>query len=103
MQVNVGGWKTVALEIGYATLWVNEALRLCELRYVREFSAADGDKFYTWHTNAIPQSYLPSSQVNGSFNQVGIIYVDSNGEIGGKFAFTFSSTRVCKASVMWHY
>ena len=103
MQVNVGGWKLVDLDIGYATFWVNEALRLCELRYVREFSAADADKFYTWHTNAIPQDYLPSTQVNGSFNQVGIIYVDSNGEIGGKFAFTFSSTRVCKASVMWHY
>ena len=103
VQVNVGGWKLVDLDIGYATFWVNEALRLCELRYVREFSAADADKLYTWHTNAIPQDYLPSTQVNGSFNQVGIIYVDSNGEIGGKFAFNFSSTRVCKASVMWHY
>ena len=103
IQVNVYGWKTVSLGISYATFYVNEAIRECELRYVREFSAADGDKFYTWHTSAIPENYRPSVQVNGSINQVGIIYVDSTGEIGGKFANTFSSTRTCKGSVMWHY
>ena len=103
IQVNVCGWKTVSLGISYATFYVNEAIRECELRYVRDFSSADGDKFYTWHTSAIPEDYRPSAQVNGSINQVGIIYVDSTGEIGGKFANTFSSTRTCKGSVMWHY
>lgn len=103
VQVNVCGWKTVSLGISYVTFYVNEAIRECELRYVRDFSAADGDKFYTWHTSAIPEDYRPPAQVNGSINQVGIIYVDSTGEIGGKFANTFSSTRTCKGSVMWHY
>ena len=103
IQVNVTGWKTVSLGISYATFYVNEALRMCELRYVREFSSATGDTFYTWHSSAIPEDYRPSAQVNGSINQVGILYVDSTGEIGGKFANTFSSTRNCKASVMWHY
>ena len=103
MQANVIGWKTISLGISYATFYVNESIRECELRYVRDFSAADGDKFYTWHTSAIPEDYRPSAQVNGSINQVGIIYVDSTGEIGGKFANTFSSTRTCKGSVMWHY
>lgn len=103
IQVNVTGWKTVSLGISYATFYVNEAIRMCELRYVREFSSATGDTFYTWHSSAIPEDYRPPAQVNGAINQVGTLYVDSNGEIGGKFANSFSSTRNCKASVIWHY
>ena len=103
IQVNVTGWKTVSLGISYATFYVNEAIRMCELRYVREFSIATGDTFYTWHSSAIPEDYRPPAQVNGAINQVGTLYVDSNGEIGGKFANSFSSTRNCKASVIWHY
>ena len=99
----VNGFKTVNINISYATLKVNEAEKLCLLTYVRDFSAADADKFYTWHTGAIPSQYRPSIQSNGSMNQVGSLYVDSTGEIGGKFANAWSSNRTVKGTVMWHY
>ena len=104
-QVDVGGWKTVALLAGssYGTLYVNGKTRTAELRYVRTFESASADTFYTWHSGAIPTAYRPDAQVNGSMNQVGTLYVDSTGEIGGKFANSWSSTRTCKGSVMWHY
>ena len=96
------GWKSQTINT-YATLYVNSAERICVLQYVRDFSAADADKFYEWHNNAIPTQYRPSAQVNGSFNQVGTLYVDSTGQIGGKFANAWSSNRTAKGSVMWHY
>ena len=99
----VSGWKTVSINISYATFKVNEAEKLCILNYVRDFSAADADKFYTWHTGAIPSQYRPAMQFNGSMNQVGTLYVDSTGEIGGKFANAWSSNRTVKGTVMWHY
>lgn len=103
--INARGWETVTLNSGgtYATLYVNKETRTAELRYVRDFNSASADTFYSWHTGAIPQDYRPSTQVNGSFNQVGTLYIDSTGEIGGKFANSWSSTRTVKGSVMWHY
>ena len=97
-----GTWtsQTVAT---YGTLYINTAIRMCELRYVRSFSSASADTFYEWHTGAIPSGYRPSSQVMGSINQVGAIYVDSNGNIGGKFAIGWSSSRSVIGTVMWHY
>jgi hypothetical protein len=105
-SIKVSGWETVSLGSGvssYATLYVNKDLRLCELRYVRSFSSAVADTFYSWHTGAIPSDYRPSDQVNGSMNQVGTLYTDSNGDIGGKFANSWSSNRTVKGTVMWHY
>ena len=96
------GWVENTLNT-YATLYVNEGIRMCELNYVRTFDGADADKFYIWHSGAIPSAYRPSAQVQGVFNQVGIIYVDSTGEIGGKFANAWTGERLCKGSVSWHY
>ena len=103
--INLTNWKTVSVTgaTSYATLYVNESLRLCELEYVRDFGSADADKFYSWHSGAIPSTYRPSAQVNGSMNQVGTLYVDSTGEIGGKFANAWSSNRTVKGTVTWHY
>lgn len=103
--INVRGWETVTLDSGgtYATLYVNKETRTAELQYNRTFPSASADTFYSWHTGAIPQGYRPSTQVNGSFNQVGVLYVDPTGEIGGKFANSWSSNRLCKGTVIWHY
>lgn len=103
--INARGWETVALNSGgtYATLYVNRETRTAELRYDRTFSSASADTFYSWHTGAIPQGYRPSTQVDGTFNQVGSLYVAYDGEIGGKFANSWSSDRRCIGTVMWHY
>ena len=103
IQCNVNGWKLDNINISYAYFYVNGATRQCELRYVRNFSAADADKFYTWHSAAIPSQYRPVEQVNGSMNQVGTLYVDSTGEIGGKFANAWTTDSLVKGTVMWHY
>ena len=95
-------WIEIPLN-GYATLWVNTATKMCELRYRRTFSSASADTFYTWHSGLIPSDYRPSSQINGSFNQVGILYIDSTGEVGGKFANGWNSSRKCIGSAIWHY
>lgn len=109
-------WVKVELNNNYATLYVNEMLQLAELRYVRSFASADPDRFYTWHTGLIPEEYRPSSQVQGVFNQTGIIYIDSTGTIGGKFPVldartdtsnpkgkAWTTSRSCIASIMWRF
>jgi len=103
--INARGWETVALNSGgtYGTLYVNKETRTCELRYTRKFSSASADTFYEWHSSAIPYTYQPSSQVQGSFNHVGSIYVDVVGAIGGKFSIGWSSERTVIGTVMWHY
>lgn len=95
-------WKSQSCT-AYGTLYINETIRMCELRYVRTFESATADTFYTWHTGAIPSEYRPSSQVQGAINQVGTIYVDSTGLIGGKLAKSWSSNRQVNGTVMWHY
>lgn len=97
------GWRTVSLNISYATFQVNKAEKLCILNYVRDFPTADADKFYTWHTYAIPSQYRPAMQFHGSMNQVGTLYVNSTGDIGGKFANNWSSNHTVKGTVMWQY
>ena len=109
-------WVKVELDNNYATLYVNEMLQLAELRYIRSFASADPDRFYTWHTGLIPEKYRPSSQVQGVFNQTGIIYIDSTGTIGGKFPVldartdttypkgkAWTTSRSCIASIMWRF
>ena len=109
-------WVKVELNNNYATLYVNEMLQLAELRYVRSFASAEPDRFYTWHTGLIPEEYRPSSQVQGVFNQTGVIYIDSTGTVGGKFPVldartdttypkgkAWTSSRSCIASIMWRF
>ena len=105
MSIRISGWKEVALNSGgeYGTLYVNEDIRMCELRYSRRFPSATADTFYTWHTAAIPQQYRVSSQVGGAINHVGTLYTDSTGVIGGKLAVGWSSERTVIGTVMWHY
>lgn len=96
-------WNTVSIGVSYATLYVNTSIRMCELRYVRSFGSASADTFYSWHSGVIPSAYRPSSQVGGAINQVGTLYVDSSGNIGGKFAVSWSSSRSVIGTCSWHY
>ncbi len=96
-------WTTVSIGVSYATLYVNTSIKMCELRYVRSFSSASADTFYSWHSGVIPSAYRPSSQVGGAFNQVGTLYVDSAGNIGGKFGVSWSSSRSAIGTCIWHY
>ena len=87
----------------YGTLYVNTAIRMCELRYVRTFGSASANTFYEWHTGVIPSGYRPSSQVGGAINQGGTLYVNASGDIGGIFSRSWSSSANVIGTCMWHY
>ena len=87
----------------YADLWVNPYLRLCKLRYTRTFGSATGDTYYTWHTGLIPTTYRPPHQVQGAFNTVGTLIITNDGDIMGKFANTWSSSRTVIGECIWWY
>lgn len=100
-NVTNGGWKSTSIPNG--TLYYNEDLRLCELRYSRTFNSASVNTMYEWG-QLIPSTYRPSSIVNGSGNRNGAtITIDSNGNLYGRFQLAFSSSTTFYYSVMWHY
>lgn len=95
-------WTSIDIT-DYGTLYVNHRVKLCEFHYYRQFTSAEADHLYTWHTAAIPEEYRPPVQATGSFNQVGMLYVSASGDIGGKFANAWSTARNCNGMVTWHY
>lgn len=100
-NVTNGGWKSTSIPNG--TLYYNEDLRLCELRYSRTFNSASVNTMYEWG-QLIPSTYRPSSIVNGSGNRNGAtISIDSDGKLYGRFQLAFSSSTTFYYSVMWHY
>ena len=99
--VNNGGWKSTSITNG--TLYYNEDLRLCELRYSRTFNSASANTMYEWG-QLIPSTYRPSSMVNGNGNRNGAtVTIDSNGYLYGRFQLAFSSETTFYYSAMWHY
>ena len=102
-QINVKGWKSIDINISYARLYVNEQLRIAHLNYYRTFGSGTADTFYTWHTGGIPSKYRPGLQCNGAINHLGTIYVDADGNIGGKFVNSFSSSKSVSGTVIWTY
>lgn len=96
-------WTETALDTR-ATLFVNTAIRICELRYSRSFSSATAGTLYSWGTGLVPADYRPSAQVQGAFDQNGVLIVTADGDVKGKFYVSWSGTSTaCKGSVMWHY
>ena len=97
-------WTSVNLNNSYATLYVNEAIRMCDFHYQRDFTSATADTNYSWHTGLIPSDYRPITQATGSFNFLGTLIINTNGNVGGRFATTWTnSSRTVQGSAMWHY
>ena len=96
-------WTEIELDTR-ATLFVNTAIQMCELRYSRSFSSATAGTLYSWGTGLVPADYRPSAQVQGAFDQNGVLIVTADGDVKGKFYVGWSGTSTaCKGSVMWHY
>lgn len=103
-NVTNGGWKSTSVTNG--TLYYNEDLRLCSLRYDREFSSGQQNTLYEWgqlFSSSI--EYLkPKYMVTGSGNRNGAtVTIDSDGYIYGRFQLAFSSTTHFYYHLMWHY
>ena len=99
--VNNGGWKSTSITNG--TLYYNEDLRLCHLRYSRSFNSATANTMYEWG-QLIPSTYRPPFMVTGSGNRNGAtVTIDSDGKLYGRFQTAFSSSTTFYYDVMWHY
>lgn len=99
--VNNGGWKSTSVTNG--TLYYNEDLRLCSLRYDREFNSGQQNTMYEWG-QIIPQAYRPKYMVTGSGNRNGAtLTIDSNGYAYGRFQLAFNSNTSFYYHLMWHY
>lgn len=99
--VNNGGWKSTSITNG--TLYYNEDLRLCHLRYSRTFNSATANTMYEWG-QLIPSGYRPLFMTTGNGNRNGAtLTIDSDGYLYGRFQTAFSSSTTFYYSVMWHY
>ena len=87
----------------YGSLYINTALRLCELTYYREgYHFAQTNNWYTLHANAIPEQYKPKGyKFSGDSNPSVLFLVTYDGEI--KVSASSLGTKVIHSSVMWHY
>ena len=99
--VNNGGWKSTSITNG--TLYYNEDLRLCHLRYSRTFNSATANTMYEWG-QLIPSGYRPLFMTTGNGNRNGAtLTIDSDGYLYGRFQTAFSSSTSFYYSAMWHY
>lgn len=100
-NVTNGGWKSTSITNG--TLYYNEDLRLCHLRYSRSFNSATANTLYEWG-QLIPSAYRPPFMVTGNGNRNGAtVTIDSDGYIYGRFQTAFNSSTSFYYSAMWHY
>lgn len=86
----------------YGTLYINSAIRICELVYYRKGYNFTGKSEVTLHSNAIPGGYRPKAnkyQIGSAFNIRGRIGMD------GTIYCTSSNTGTynINLSFVWHY
>lgn len=95
-------WKTLKLS-STMTLFVNESLRLCILKYSRTISSTTANNT-TEASNIIPSNYKPKSfDVVGSMNYNAAIIASPDGNVTVRFFTSYTSQRVFKGTVVWNY
>ena len=84
-----------------ATLWVNEDIQLCNLKYYQKnVSVSSSEK--TLHTGLIPISYRPSyTIISGCYNPHVSVAVTQDGSI--LCVSTESTTRTVNGNLTWNY
>ena len=96
------GWIGMQLN-NWITLYVNETLGLCELKFAKEFASAQGDTYYRWHNNIVPSQYRPVGNAFGAMNYGCVLRVQADGSVGGYFPYKIDRRFTGLGSVMWHY
>lgn len=95
-------WKTSKLS-STMTLFVNESLRLCILKYSRTISSTNANNTTT-ASNIIPPNYKPKSfDVVGSMNYNAAIIASTNGDVTVRFFTSYTTQRVFKGTAVWNY
>ena len=97
-------WKTVACANGtsYATLYVNEDIRMCHYRYYRTGYNFTSTNEVTLHTGHIPSGYRPPMPTLLTAYNVTIIGgILANGNLTVQTSSTGSKT--INLSAVWHY
>lgn len=96
-----GGWTYKKLN-DYATIYYNDALRLCDFRYYRsQYNFTKTDSF-TLHTGLIPSAYRPKFDIILPFYHYHLIgYIGDNGN------FQIKADNKTKYAIntraIWHY
>ena len=104
---NHNTWESVTLNSSYGTLYVNEALKLCEFQYYKqnvsftgtgETLVDDGSS----HNGLIPSDYLPITAINCDCyrSDMGAL-IKTDGKLYANTDSTGSKNVNCGA--MWHY
>lgn len=86
----------------YGTLYINSAIRMCELIYYRQGYNFTGTSMVTLHSNAIPTDYRPKGikyNIGSSLNTM--IEVGTNGTISART--NNAGTYNLNFTLMWHY
>ena len=86
----------------YGTLYINSAIRICELKYYRKGYNFTNTSWVTLHSNAIPEKYRPKwnkYQIGSAAHILG--GVDQDGTINCVSSKT--GTQNINLSFVWHY
>jgi len=82
IQIKSSGWKSVATGANYATLYVNEEMRLCYLKiYYENYTVKSSHGYNQWGTKIIPDAYSAQG-IEGICAYSTSIVVESSGHIG---------------------
>lgn len=85
----------------YASLWVNEDIKLCHLKYYQSNVSVSGSE-KTLHTGLIPISYRPEYPVmSGCWNPNVSVSIRKNGDI--ICVSDSSAKRTVNCNLMWNY
>lgn len=98
------GWKTVACSNGtsYATLYVNEDIRMCHYRYYRTGYNFTSTSEITLHNGHIPSDYRPPMPtLLTAYNVTLIGGILANGNLTVQTSTTGSKT--INLTAVWHY
>ena len=103
-ETEIGTWTSVEVTgaASYATLEVNEALRLALFKYYRQNYNFTNTNDVTLHENAIPSDYRPPITIVGAcFNPNVGLTVSEYGVISA--VSIQAGAKTINATAMWHY
>lgn len=105
-QSEVNGWRIVDLGNQYATLYVNEAIRMCDLKYYRQGYNISSSSSFTLEASLIPSDYLPPYSVIGKcFNPNHSVAINLDEGMEGDILYwsTTTGSMNLNFNIVWHY
>jgi uncharacterized protein (DUF427 family) len=106
-KTEISEWQLIDTGISYATLYVNEAIRMCDLRYYRQgYNISSSSSSFTLESSLIPSDYLPPYSVIGKcFNPNHSVAISLDEGMEGDIRYWSTSTGSMNLNfnIIWHY